>query len=233
MFAFLGPESVGFIDQSGDVVTFRSAKRRSPGTKAKVRFDLNVNGKPSKMDLQVYLVTVRPIGTTPGFLCVGKLGLPEAQLKSTVDALTHFAMRGNLGIAARRSPRLLVSLRVLSRELPGFGAVTVDVSAHGAQLSTHGPVAVGTRVNFTLELDVASVGGNLHLSGRVIWCRATAQSRGCLAGIEYQDLDPATLEVLEKYTKGLAERQRSDVMQRTIGDADVFTRTTDNISKNT
>jgi Tfp pilus assembly protein PilZ len=221
------------MEQQVDVVTFRSSKRRSPGSGATVRFSLNVNGKPQKLDLSVRIITCRPTGSGPGYICVAKMDMPEAKLRPTESMLNQFAQRANLGPKARRSPRFAMSLRVLSRDLPGFGAVTVDVSMHGVQLTTHGPVAPGTQIDFTLELDVASVAQHLNLRGRAIWCYQVPQSRGCNVGVEYLNVDAATQDVLEKYTKSLAERMRSDVMQRTIGDADVFVRPDDNVSKKT
>ena len=219
------------MEQQVDVVTFRSRKKRAPGTSTKVRFVLNVNGKPQNLDLAVNVITCRPFGAGPGFVCVGRLDVPEAKVRSTEDTLNKFAQRANLGPKARRSPRYQMSLRVMSRDLPGFGAVTVDISLHGVQMTTHGPVSQGTLVDFTVELDVASVSQHLNLRGRVVWCYQIPQSRGCNAGVEYIDVDEPTREMLEKYLKALAERQRSDVMQRTIGDADVFVRPDDNVSK--
>lgn len=226
----LSPETVAFIDLDNGILTFFSQSKKTPGARIKVRFALPDN-KPSKIDLPLQVTTCRPNASTKGFICVGALVVPEENLAGIEDLLRSYGVRADLGQQGRRSVRLPISLRVMSRELPGFGAVTNDLSLHGVRLTCHGAVRQGTAVFLNMESDVASV-QSLTAKARCIWSRELTQSKGQhLAGFEFFDLTPAQLDNLEKFHKSLAGRLKGDVMHRQIADGEISARPGDNESQ--
>lgn len=225
MFGIFAPESVQFIDLQDAIITFLSRGKKTPGQAVKVRFPLPGN-KPPKIDLPIRITAIRPAQGIKGFICVGFVAVPEEKLANLEEALRSYAPRPDLGISGRRSPRLPISLRVMARELPGFGAVTIDISNHGVRLNCHGAVKQGLVVTMVIESDVASV-ENMHLRGRIIWSRENTGGRGHLAGLEFFDLNPTQADALERYNKSLAGRLRGDVMHRQIADGEIVVRPED------
>jgi Tfp pilus assembly protein PilZ len=232
VFAFFAPETVKFVEMRSGILTFVCAKKRLPGSGGKVRFALQ-KAKPNTLDLNISVISSRPCESGKGVICVAHV-LEEATSFHEIEAtLSGLALRADLGISARRSPRLPITLRVMSRDLPGYGAVTLDLSLHGVRLSTSGACAVGTYVRLILELDVGSLPPKAEVNGKVIWCRPEGNSKTHFLGVEFCDLDGPTIELLNKYNKVLNSRLGGDVMHKTIADGEVFTRPTDNQQKAT
>ncbi|MBN9418609.1 hypothetical protein ABS71_12290 [bacterium SCN 62-11] len=222
MFGFLSPEAVKFVDMREALLTFVCARPKKPGTASKVRFVLP-GCKTKKVDLNLRIVTTRPSTGAKGHICVGFVIMSEEYLGELEDLLRSYAERPDLGAAARRSPRLPISLKTMGRELPGFSCVTVDISQHGLRLNCHGPMNQGQVVNLVLESDVASV-DNMTVRGRVVWCRENREVKGHLVGVEFVDVTPAQADALERYNKSLAGRLRGNVMHRQIADGEITVR---------
>lgn len=230
MFGIFAPETVQFVDMKDAVVTFVTKGKKNPGQSLKVRFGMPNGPKPHRLDLTVKLTATRPANQGTGCVCVGIAVVPEHVLHDVEAALRSFAERANMGLAGRRSERLPISLRVMSRELPGFGAVTVDISLHGVRLNCHGPMKQGQTAYLMIESDVASV-ENMSLKARTVWSRENTSAKGCLVGMEFFDLNPTQLDALERYHKSLAGRLKGDVMHRQIADGEMTVRPNDNVAK--
>jgi hypothetical protein len=222
VFGIFSPEAVHFIDMREALLTFLAKRQKKVGQTLKVRF-LMKGMKPPRLDLSMRITHSRPASSGKGFICVGVVIAPEEKLPDIEELLRAHAERGDLGISGRRSQRLPVSLKVMARELPGFTAVTVDISLHGLRLNCHGAVRQGTVVQMTLESDVASV-DNMVLRGRIIWARENTLGRGWLAGIEFTELPAHQMDNLERYCKTLAARLKGDVMHRQIADGEIVVR---------
>lgn len=179
---------------------------KKAGTACKVRFAL-AGSKTKKVDLNFRIVTSRPSSGAQGHICVGFVMMSEEFLEELEDLLRSYTERPDLGMAARRSQRLPISLKTMGRELPGFSCVTVDISEHGVRLNCHGPLKQGQVVNLVLESDVASV-DNFGVRGRVVWCRENKEVKGHLVGVEFVEVTPAQADALERYHKSLAGRLR-------------------------
>jgi len=205
------------------MVTFLCKGKKSPGSQVKVRFSLK-GTKANKMDLAFKVVTSRPAQNKKlGHICVGYALVAQDSLNGIEDLLRSYAERPQ-EVVGRRSPRLPVSLRVMGRELPGFGAVTVDISQHGVRLNCSGLVKVGLESNLTLESDMASV-ENMQMRARVIWsAEPQEKGKGYLAGLEFVNLNSLQADALERYNKGLWGRLRGDVMHRQIADGEFVAR---------
>lgn len=231
MFGLFAPETVDYIDLRSGIITFLSKKKRSLGGSSKVRLVIPRDGKVANLDVSVSLISVRVSTSVKGFICVGHLLVDETRYAPLEEAIKTIPVRPELGLAARRSVRCPISLRVMSRELPGFGAVTVDISNHGARLSCHGAVSDGAYVRLTIELDVGSMNSHLPVPGKAVWCRPDARGKGYIVGVEFCDIEPAAKALLDKYMTSLVARLGGDVMHRTIADGQVFVRSDDNVAK--
>lgn len=222
MFGFFGPEKVKFVDMREALITFVAARPKKPGTACKVRFELP-GAKSKKADVKMRIVTTRPSTGATGHICVGFVMLSEDYLPELEDLLRSYAPRPDLGLAARRSARLPISLKTMGRELPGFSCVTVDISQHGVRLNCHGTLRQGQLVNLVMESDVASV-SNMSIRGRVVWCRENKEVKGYLVGIEFVDVSKSQADALERYNKALAGRLKGNVMHRQIADGEMTVR---------
>lgn len=82
------------------------------------------------------------------------------------------------GFFGRKAPQLVdrdgerydVSLRVLSRELPGYRGVTLDLSRSGVQLETSGLLTIGSEPTLKFEFDRGEL-ESFECPARVVWSR--------------------------------------------------------------
>ncbi|MCA9779474.1 MAG: PilZ domain-containing protein [Candidatus Eremiobacteraeota bacterium] len=82
------------------------------------------------------------------------------------------------GFFSKKAPQLVdrdgerydVSLRVLSRELPGYRGVTLDLSRSGVQLETSGLLTVGSEPMLKFEFDRGEL-ESFECPARVVWSR--------------------------------------------------------------
>ncbi len=82
------------------------------------------------------------------------------------------------GLFGRKAPQLVdrdgerydVSLRVLSRELPGYRGVTLDLSRSGVQLETSGLLTIGSEPTLKFEFDRGEL-ESFECPARVVWSR--------------------------------------------------------------
>jgi hypothetical protein len=214
MFNFFGPETVHFADIRESSLTFVARTSKRVGSSVKVRFLLN-DSQTKKLDVPVRIVTVRPIPDSKSFLCVGLVQLPENHRTAVEYLLQRHAPRADLGLAARRSQRLTVSLKTLARELPNFSCLTIDLSLHGARLSSQSAVNPGQTLSLVIESDMEEQ-PDIAVRGRVIWCRNNPSGRGFLLGVEFSAQSPAGLGALQRFHKALTRRQQGDVQQRQL-----------------
>ncbi|MBI3926331.1 MAG: PilZ domain-containing protein [Armatimonadetes bacterium] len=199
MFRFLrGPEQVSWFSLEGDVLIFLSDRPRGLGERVRLR--LSVPG--GRRDVRVEVASQR--ATPQGWVCTA---LHRGQLDGLASPQPEFQ---------RRSPRVAVSARVMSRELPGYRAVSVDLSLEGIQLALEAPLQPGQE----LELTVDDEGGApLRLRARVVWCRPGGGPRAYRAGMEFVDLDAETAASLRRWHHALTLLQEADVQHRTLGSA--------------
>lgn len=101
----------------------------------------------------------------------------------------------------RRQPRVRQALRAISRTLPGFIALSVDVSAGGLQLRTRLPLDVGEEL--WLSLDFPDSDLLVHARVRVVWSRAEVGRYA--AGCEFLDTPEETLGTLQQFLAGRLE----------------------------
>lgn len=76
----------------------------------------------------------------------------------------------------RDGERYDISLRVLSRELPGYRGVTLDLSRSGVQLETSGLLEIGSTPLLNFEFDRGEL-ENFECRAKVVWSKQEENSR--------------------------------------------------------
>lgn len=88
--------------------------------------------------------------------------------------------------ADRDSERHDCSVRVMSRQLPGFRAITLDVSSSGLQLETQGLLEKGLVLELKLEFDREEL-PDFTVPAEVMWAKRDGERRShFLAGLRFQ-----------------------------------------------
>ena len=98
----------------------------------------------------------------------------------------------------RRAPRINVTVGILSPELPGYKAITADLSITGACLIVGGPLNPGTPMRLELDLDAPGT-SILQCEAVVRWCMENVQQARFLVGAQFQGLSRAQSSMLERY----------------------------------
>ena len=123
----------------------------------------------------------------------------------------------------RLKERVGVVFRALSRKLPEFSAVTVDLSESGLQLKMRGDLEVGLELDMRIEADMTDW-QEVAFRARVMWCRQEEVRRGerssFLAGFQYVDLDETAQQRIAELSNFITSSRTADVAQRTISGAD-------------
>jgi len=190
--------TVELVELKDGLFVFRSPKRFPEGKEAQVKVALT----PGKLStLRVHVDTVRP---SEG----GKTVHVSRVLGEAPDLEVAGAAQG---AALRNATRHTLGLRVMSRDLPGFHGMTVDLSRTGLQLEITGQVEVGKRVALGLEFDRFDL-PKLDCVADVMWCRSHQVRENQRVGRD------------NKYRAGLkfAENQGPEVEARINQIADFF-----------
>ena len=221
MFGLFGPDKVQFVGLKGAMLTVRSARKSHKlGKSQKFNLLVPLDGKVEKIKVEMIVDACRPMPGNAGSIVSGRLLVTEAQLGNLTSILSNVEPL-DLGRAARRSRRVEKSLRVLSQQIPGFRAVTVDVSLHGLQLHIEGPMEAGQYLNVQLELEKPDL-PQLTLQGVVVWCRQVGRRKAYCAGIEFTQQHPEVEQLWSSVYDELLTASQGTVMQKSIAGGDVY-----------
>jgi Tfp pilus assembly protein PilZ len=212
MFFLSSPPVVDFVDLKDDQVVFLSKKPLRLGKDTPVRLQIKAaDGSAQVVPLKVFLHQARPLeGGQLAYVGSLNQGLP-------VD-ITH---RPQLQSAAlRRGERMDCAIRVMSPDLPGFSAITVDFSLSGLQLDTRGALSVGQVVRLRLEVNLPER-EILEVKARVAWCRPEGK-KNYRAGLEFTQVDAETVELLQELETYLQRRLQANLTQRVLECADRY-----------
>ena len=206
----------------GPLITFHTGKAKKDDSEHKVRIALIGYPKAKHVDIPVRIISSQ--SCPKGHLCVGAVDMSGEHLRQLEDLFYNYTARPDLGEAARRSPRLPIGLKTVSRELPGYNCVTVDISKHGVCLSCHGAVELGTKVQLDLDTDLAAL-PHMSVTGRVVSCqedgKSKSKNKSYYIGIDFAGLPPAQRETLDYYNRTLVGRLKGDIMTRQISDGEM------------
>jgi hypothetical protein len=215
LFGLFGPEKVEFLDISDTTLTYRSKKKKhTAGVVSKIALQVHLAGASQSLKMEVVVDSARQL-PDKSFLVVSHIiGQPEqvSQLTMVLDE----APRPDIGKLARRSERIPLGLRVLSQQLPGFRAVTVDLSLHGAQIMSEGQCEEGAVMDITFELNLNDC-PRLTLRGVVVWCAPGGSKRKSFrVGLEFTEQHPETQALWDKAYAQLLRMQSGSVMHRSM-----------------
>ena len=209
---FGGRPVVDFVDTDFDKVTVRSAKRFTLAKEHDVLLRMHPGSKAPLYSYRMFAIWEKPSapihgGYTYGFRMVSPLELPKEDHNET----------------GRLKERVGVVFRALSRKLPEFSAVTVDLSESGLQLKMRGDLEVGLELDMRIEADMTDW-QEVAFRARVMWCRQEEVRRGerssFLAGFQYVDLDETAQQRIAELSNFITSSRTADVAQRTISGAD-------------
>lgn len=135
--------------------------------------------------------------------------------------LSGFALPPSLlgDSSLRSAPRVSCHLCVISRDLPGYRVMTIDISEGGLQVEAPARVALGTSVLLRLEFDTEKL-PPIQASATVAWCSQAERGKYRI-GLQFHTLDERSKEVIGLYRQLVDRRASTDVTQRTVRDAEL------------
>lgn len=216
MFGLFGPDKVEFVEMSDTILTYRSRKKKQKlGVLQKIGLQFIADGAPQTVNIDVVPDSFRLLPDSSTLVISHAVGKPQ-ELNFLFDLLAS-APRPDLGRLARRSERLPLSLRILSQQLPGYRAVSIDISLHGVQIQCEGLLQVNTYMNLTLELEQPDL-PQLTLQALVVWARTEEERRKAYrAGLEFTKQHPDTQAIWNQVYANLLKMQSQSVLQKTLG----------------
>ena len=120
----------------------------------------------------------------------------------------------------RSTHRVNCHLCVISRELPGYRVMTIDISEGGLQVEAPARVALGNSVLLRLEFDTQKLPA-IQAAATVAWCSKIDRGRYRI-GLQFNNLDDRSREVIGNYRKIVDLRSTTDIAYRTVkGDAEL------------
>lgn len=203
------------IAYEGGMLAFRCAKKLPIGKTAKLNLHLTLQDVPHPT------VTMTTVASSQedqegGFLCKGVLTDKQSKKESLLQVFTAMGLPG---VNRRRSRRVKYGSRVLSRELPNFRAVSLDISLGGAQLLCDGPVESGRYLNITFDFsDIREQERTIQV--KTAWCSQTPDSQGKYrVGVELTRQYAPTHQAWERLYNYVVAIENGDIMHRTMGSA--------------
>lgn len=197
---------VELVEHSSEYTLVKGDSPVTVGTQISVRVsDAKGRRTPS---VPMVVVSCRPC-EGGGYLISGKFLVDHPDL-------TGFEIPESVSFDAslRAAPRVEAHLCVLSRDLPGYRVMTIDLSAGGLQVETPAEVAVGASVLLRLEFDTDRL-PPIETSASVAWCSQLERGKYRI-GLKFRSLDERSLSIIEVYHQLLEKRQQADVQTRTV-----------------
>lgn len=219
-------EKVQFLSIDGRALTFKAKKTFKVGARPTISIAIPVpTGGIEEFKLPVTIKRVRQAGPA-SVICTGDVpgaaqsveqlrqilrGLDPNQREVTVDDDDD-----NM----RRARRYNWSLRVLSKELPGFRAVSLDFNRLGLKLSTEGPAKENSVITMMLEIETAKT-HEVLCQAIVRWNKEIAR-RKYEVGVEFMELAPEVAKELEAFEEFLEARMGDDIAKRQVMDSTFY-----------
>lgn len=102
----------------------------------------------------------------------------------------------SLHLDQRLEPRSRRQFQVMSPDIPGYKAITSDVSRSGLRLQVPEALAAGARLRLTLRFDDFAY-EDVSVTAEVLW--TTARTNDHLAGVRFIDLTDAARDTIGAY----------------------------------
>lgn len=228
---FQRTEKVQFMAIEDRALTFKAKKAFKVGSRPTISIAIPIpSGGAEDFKLPVTITKVRQVGPK-AVVCTGLVPGAAKSIEHLRQILHGLDPNsgGNPAAAAddvddsdsmRRAPRYNWSIRVLSKDLPGFRAISLDFNRLGLKLSTEGAVEENKVITMMLEIETSKT-KELLCQGLVRWVRELGR-RKYEVGVEFTELDAIVAKELENFEDFLSERQAGDVAKRSIQDSGMF-----------
>lgn len=203
---------VELVEHSPDYTLVRSDNPVAVGTQIPVRVS-GANGKRTP-SVPMIVISCRPC-EHDGYLVTGRFLVEHPDLSG-------FAIPPGIDedSSVRSDPRVNCHLCVISRDLPGYRVMTIDLSEGGLQVEAPSRVALGSTVLLRLEFDTDKLPA-IQAAATVAWCRKS--ERKCYKiGLKFKNLDEHSSQIIGLYRKLVEKRAASDITTRTIKDESSF-----------
>lgn len=216
-------EKVQFLGIEERALTFKSKKAFKVGSRPTISISIPIaSGGAEDFKLPVTITKVREVGKGM-VVCTGLV--PGAaqnveqlrQILSGVDPSEEQLADGDDGENMRRARRFNWSIRVLSKDLPGFRAISLDFNRLGLKLSTEGPAELGSIISLMLEIETAKT-REVLCQGLVRWNKEIAR-RKYEVGVEFTELEPEVAKELAHFEDFLEARMQDDIAKRQAKDS--------------
>jgi Tfp pilus assembly protein PilZ len=199
---------VELVEHSPEYTLVRADKAVRVGTQIPVR----VSGANGQRTPAVPMVVMScRAGDYGGFLITGRFLVDHPDLSG-------FEIPAGMGAqsALRADPRVNCHLCVISRDLPGYKVMTIDLSEGGLQVEAPARVALGNSVLLRIEFDTEKLPA-LQVAATVAWCQKFERGRFRI-GLKFNNLDDRSAEVIGLYRQLLHRRAAADICTRTVRD---------------
>lgn len=125
----------------------------------------------------------------------------RAQLADCAESLQRMEMQ------ARSTQRLSQAVRVSSRQIPKFFALTEDISANGLRVATTEALEVGSVLEMSLDLDDPAI-PTIQVRGEVRWS-AMKGDGSYHSGVRFDGSQSGSQRVLERYIESRLATHRT------------------------
>ncbi len=204
---------VELVEHSSEYTLVRGDSAVAVGTQIPVRVS-GANGKRTP-SVPMVVISCRSC-ETGGYLISGKFLVDHPDL-------TGFEIPESVitDASLRAAPRVECHLCVLSRDLPGYRVMTVDLSEGGIQVETPAEVSVGASVLLRIEFDTDRL-PPVEASASVAWCSQVERGKYRI-GLQFRSIDERSKEIISLYHQLVEKRQRMDVQSRSVrGDSSLL-----------
>ncbi len=226
MFNFGRVEEIVPLSIAEDVLTFTSAKKYKVGKTVKAKLILVCNEKVETPQVSLQILDIQE-ALDETYTCLGKVRLNEKNLQALYWQMT---LGGIAGADRRATKRLPCTVRILSRELKSYRAVTTNINLTGAELSCDDPVEPGHTM--ALQFDLSSVGiPDLKLTAVCIWSLedVSTDRRGSRhrVGVAFPEHQSDNQVAWTRFYQKLLSEEGASVMLKTMDGASITEKRTE------
>ena len=210
---FRSAQEVVAVSLVENLVGFVSAKKLTPGKTVKLKLLINTSEGTEffTSSSTIAEVEAKPEG---GFLCSAILKCKPDELQTLTQLAT---LAGLEGACRRRSARLDYTARAISKQLPNFRAVTVNINLSGALILCDGPVEPGKLLVLQLNLENVDM-GELTVEVESIWTdREPFDGKSYKVGVVLTPQPKRVLDIWTTLYSAVGSVEGGNVMQRTMG----------------
>lgn len=107
----------------------------------------------------------------------------------------------------RQYTRINRDIGVISSDIPGYKAITRDISLGGCKIVASKPIPKGKIIKIGLELEISNK--PLDLSAEVVWVKEVEPNKKYEMGLKFIYSNPEQQQKIEKYILYILETQSS------------------------